>query len=196
MHLYLKISYFQRCHVCGSEVRLGFLHHECKKKSFLDGLIFLTVYNKLSKDLVHKGKYNGEYSIFYELGEIMKQYFNKFYSFPDVVFSYVPSYRKKERLRGFNQAEILSKTISNNSLELLERTRDTPTQASMGEKNRSANLKNAFKIKYNLNDLKTILLIDDVYTTGSTLEECARTLKNEKTDIKVFAFTFAKARIR
>src|SRR5438046_6706931 len=94
----------------------------------------------------------------------------------------VPLHRTRQRERGFNQAsllaELLSAQISIQSKPLLERIRYTTTQTALDRTERMENLHNAFRLRKNTNvrDLR-VLLIDDVLTTGSTLNECARILK-------------------
>lgn len=100
----------------------------------------------------------------------------------------VPLAKKRLRQRGFNQAEIIARSFASgdrNSFQLdtqtLYKTRDTESQVSLrGKSQRLKNLANAFKInkKRKLKG-KTIILIDDVVTTGATLEECARCLRKK-----------------
>ncbi len=185
----------QYCHVCSGEVRLGFVHKECSSKTNLDGLIFVSVYNRLVRDLIHKGKYSKEFSIFEDLGIIMKQFVEKYYSFDNVLISFVPSHRSKERIRGFNQAKILANAFSNGAeIELIKRIKKTKTQVGMTEEERANNLKDAFKLeKFQLGN--DVIIIDDVFTTGSTLEECAKLIKSKYPKMKVYGLTFAKTRI-
>jgi competence protein ComFC len=103
----------------------------------------------------------------------------------------------RKRERGFNQAsllaELLSAQISIQSRPLLERIRYTTTQTALDRAERMENLHNAFRLRKNMNvrDLR-VLLIDDVLTTGSTLSECARVLKDAGV-ISVHAATAARA---
>ncbi len=133
--------------------------------------------------------------MFEDLGKIMKQFVHNFYSLGEFEVTYVPSHKAKQAKRGFNQAEILAKEINESYLNLLERVKETKTQAGMSELERLGNLKNGFV----LNDVnlksKTIVIVDDVYTTGSTLEECARVIKAKHPEVKVYGFTFARSRI-
>jgi competence protein ComFC len=109
----------------------------------------------------------------------------------------VPLHSARERERGFNQAqllaELLSRKISVPLRRALERIRYTTTQTEFDRAERMENLRNAFRLrkKMNVRDLR-VLLIDDVLTTGSTLSECARVLK-EAGAISVHAATAARA---
>jgi len=94
----------------------------------------------------------------------------------------VPLHRKRLRERGFNQSLLLARALSRNfSLKLdfssLQRRIHTQPQISLGKEDRAANVRNAFEVlrKADIADSR-ILLVDDVYTTGSTVRECARVL--------------------
>lgn len=94
----------------------------------------------------------------------------------------VPIHRKKQVSRGFNQAEVLAKEVS--SLisipvdgELLKRVRKTLPQKELNDEERRKNLINAFQIGKKGVKYKKIILVDDIYTTGSTIDACSRVLK-------------------
>lgn len=94
----------------------------------------------------------------------------------------VPISRRHLHRRGFNQSELLASQIAKLldlplQTNLLIRTKETPAQSELSREEREKNLLCAFKVK-NANQLKNrnILLVDDVYTTGSTCRECTRVL--------------------
>src|SRR5260370_5334954 len=94
----------------------------------------------------------------------------------------VPLHPARERERGFNQAtllaELLAARVSIPSRHLLERIRYTTTQTALDRTEPMANVHNAFRLRKNANVRGLhVLLIDDVLTTGSTLNECARILQ-------------------
>jgi competence protein ComFC len=109
----------------------------------------------------------------------------------------VPLHPARERQRGFNQArllaELLSAHVSIQAKSALERIRYTTTQTAFDRAERMENLHGAFRLRKNadVRDLH-VLLIDDVLTTGSTLSECARVLK-EAGARSVHAATAARA---
>jgi competence protein ComFC len=109
----------------------------------------------------------------------------------------VPLHPARERERGFNQAvllaELLSARMAIHSKLALERIRCTTTQTAFDRAERMENLRGAFRLRKNadVRDLR-VLLIDDVLTTGSTLSECARVLK-EAGARSIHAATAARA---
>jgi len=109
----------------------------------------------------------------------------------------VPLHPARQRERGFNQAQLLAESFSaKTSVPLrlaIERIRYTTTQTAFDRAERMENLRGAFRLRKNMRvrDLR-VLLIDDVLTTGSTLSECARVLKDAGA-ISVHAATAARA---
>lgn len=97
----------------------------------------------------------------------------------------VPLHSRKARERGYNQAELLAEALARAAggatrIEmLLRREIDTVTQTAFDRRARSANLKNAFALVRGatINPRSRYILVDDVFTTGSTLNSCARTLR-------------------
>lgn len=95
----------------------------------------------------------------------------------------VPMTKKRKSKRGYNQCEILIRIIAKAfnmkaTPELLIKTRNTPPQVGLNYQQRKTNLNGAFAVnkKFNVKD-KTVLICDDVFTTGSTLNECSKVLK-------------------
>ena len=96
----------------------------------------------------------------------------------------IPMYKGKVQQRGYNQAEEFAKYLSHYSNITLDKTSlirvsDTKPQKGLSRNQRSSNLKNAFAIKpETLKGVKSVLLVDDIYTTGSTMDACSRLLKS------------------
>lgn len=129
---------------------------------------------------IYKFKYGGrrEYADYY--GEQIAEYLGDFIRKvkPDALIP-IPLHRKRLNKRGYNQAEELAKAIGKYTgipmeSKLLKRVRNTTAMKQLSPGERRANLKNAFIISGNSVKLRTIIIIDDIYTTGTTLDEAAR----------------------
>lgn len=128
----------------------------------------------------HKKQYSPQLAFF--LSKCIEQ------NYPDMVFdciTYVPMHNIAEKKRGYNQCELLAKDLSKlmnlPCHQMLIKTKATKPQHSLNAKLRSTNLNGAFKVSdKKLVKGKSILLIDDIVTTGSTLGECAKTLQKAK----------------
>ncbi len=108
----------------------------------------------------------------------------------------VPLHIRRLRWRGFNQALLLAKPLAKRfgvPLDpfILRRTRATPPQVSLGEADRRRNIAGAFAVRIpGLVRDRSALLVDDVYTTGATVNECARALRRagaRRVDVLVLA---------
>ena len=104
----------------------------------------------------------------------------------DAILVPVPLHARKLRERGYNQSELIVKEIGKRfscetAINLLKRTIDTPSQTQFNRKERYRNLRNAFSIEPNVaaETKKRYILVDDVFTTGSTLNACASVLRKE-----------------
>jgi len=115
----------------------------------------------------------------------------------------VPLHRKRLNYRGFNQAEVIARAVANKLtnrnaevIDLLERTRETQQQAKLNKEERHKNLKDAFilnkKCVHQYSPKNLYFLVDDVCTTGSTLENCAEVLKKNGFK-KVYGLVIARA---
>lgn len=94
----------------------------------------------------------------------------------------IPISRKRQRMRGYNQAEVIADQIGaycNLKVypDYLVREKETRPQKELNDRERKNNVKNAFHISENEVQLKKILLVDDIYTTGTTLDEAAWVLR-------------------
>ena len=99
----------------------------------------------------------------------------------------VPIHPRKKRSRGYNQAAILAAELGKRLKipvysDYLVRDIDTNPQKELNDKERMKNLKKAFKISQNRIKLKKILLVDDIYTSGATIEACTRILLAENAE--------------
>ena len=152
--------------------------------------------------IIHYLKYNG----FFKLGVFLGGYFGNEYikTFPRVrhydIICPVPLFKTKLRERGYNQSEYICNGI--NSVlnihqinELVVRIRHTKSQTNLKYFERLSNVKDAFQINPEYKNIisgKSVLLVDDVMTTGATINEVIKVLRNE--DVKeISALTIASA---
>ena len=132
---------------------------------------------------IYRFKYGGrqEYASFY--GEQVAEYLGDFVRSirPDALIP-IPLHKKRKRTRGYNQAELLAQAIGDGLgvpvyNDFLVRVKNTVPLKYENPEERQNNLKKAFNIRQNDVKLEKVILIDDIYTTGSTIDEAARTLK-------------------
>ena len=187
----------------------GQTHPICRRRFGLDGLWSLGVYFDPLKKAIQKLKYEPQLVRDYApvLVDIMLEYWVRFQPFildqikKDKGVGWavvpVPLHWFRENKRGFNQSkllgQILSKKLGLAYSEALKRIRYTKPQVDLKGKQRKKNIFNAFEItsNYTLSPKPYTLLIDDVWTTGSTMRECCYALKRAGAK-KVWALTLAR----
>ncbi|MFA5872139.1 MAG: phosphoribosyltransferase family protein [Parcubacteria group bacterium] len=189
----------------------GNLCAHCKenKESWLDGLLVASSYNNsLLKNILHSFKYRFISSLSEPLSKIMlSSLVGSDFTIPHFIIP-VPLHKKKLRYRGFNQSLLLANAISDNLTppikiavaDILERKKHTRAQMEIKNyQQRIQNVKNIFELKPGFDKLliknKIVLLVDDIATTGATLQECARILKENEVK-KVFAVVVARQAVK
>lgn len=183
----------QECPVCRSPyARGGSVCKLCRKKTALDGMLVATPYkNRLVEHLIHTLKYRFIEALAEPLAKILIRSLNHHsLPLPDLILP-VPLHPKRLRYRGFNQAELIAQALEQHltpglnlnlyQKDILIRVRFTkPQMQTSSRQERLENLAGAFQVvPQTIPKLrnKEIWLIDDVTTTGTTLEECAKVLK-------------------
>ena len=191
----IDISTSQHCPFCSPAkiVLDGKTCYSCRKSKKLTGLFCAASYqNLIIKKLISQFKYEPCIKeLAKPLASLIIQHFQLldypppfFRDRSDFVLIPVPLHKKRLKWRGFNQAEEISHQLSlffKMSLisDVLLKTKQTLPQVELSGKERTDNVKSAFVCQNkNLIKEKKILLVDDVFTTGSTMEECARVLKD------------------
>ena len=138
-------------------------------------------YDGRMKEIIHALKYERRRSISPRLGALMRECGSSLLSNTNFVVP-VPLHPRREYERGFNQAEDLAMHLGPPVVRMLRRVRHTPSQIELPKHQRQQNVKDAF----GLNPVAecrfafsgSVVLVDDVSTTGSTLEACAKVLKS------------------
>ena len=175
------------CMKCGSllDDETVTICEDCMKRphEFMSGRAAF-VYDDILKESLYRYKYGGraEYADYYA-GEMAKRLGSYIRSCKADAIIPIPLHKSRLRKRGYNQAELLAERISACldipvRTDILKRTAKTTVQKSLGARQRQNNLKKAFKIESDVVKLKNILLVDDIYTTGSTIDAAAGCLKD------------------
>ncbi len=152
----------------------------------MDRLLVGLPYQGLVQKCLKKVKYKSNWDIVECLYKLCR-----FEDFPEMVATYVPMWKKKEQERGFNQAEIVAKLVARgNQIKLLERCRETKPMFGLSKPERQKNIENVFRFVGESCPEK-VLLVDDVWTTGATMRECAKVLKQNGVKI-VWGLTIAR----
>lgn len=181
----------QVCPSCGRKSAYGERHLRCTDRS-LDGVVSLYAYDGLVKRIIEKAKHKGCFDLLNELisGESKwgdrqdLSHWSRWVKENEPVIVPVPLGRRKERERGFNQAEIIGLRLGQNlGLKVkngLVRIKDADKYTGRNRAEREKILNGAFMVrpqfKSGLKDQK-VLLVDDIWTTGATLRECGRVLR-------------------
>jgi len=199
----LKFIKSPYCSRCGRAFSGGGGNHLCglclKSSWAFDRARFLFFYEEVIAKLIHDLKYSGKTqgrSTFKRLSEQSDVLDDL--NVPDFILP-VPLHIKRLRKRGFNQALVLAKLLFPNEKRkirhnILLRKTDTPAQAGLNGVERRKNLRNAFVID-KASELigKKVLILDDVFTTGSTVNECAKVLKAAGcTNVEVLTICFSE----
>lgn len=174
------------CYYCDKASPFGLTHPGCKKKDGIDGHLSLYLYTGLFKKILHESKYKGAHQVLttlLSLNELCKQREILIWKqlFSPLVVS-VPLHTNRLKQRGFNQSEIIAEKFTSAGFTIgscLLRVGDTPHLANIKNKNtRKHQIRSAFKFKGEYIP-RSVVLVDDVITSGATLLECAKTLKQK-----------------
>ena len=175
----------QWCESCLSEIlRNKNLAYDAEVRRYISPIVAIGKYDKGLKDLIHELKYQNDfaalpyiYTVLDRLDDEWQQFFADF----DYVIP-VPLHAEKLKRRGFNQVDRIfspwAKAHGLHYADILIRTKKTKSQYSLNPSERSINLHAAFALKKDISVANAkCLLLDDIFTTGSTLKNCAKVLK-------------------
>jgi len=190
------------CEDCFSILDISTNHQRFKGKNLTDLYFPVNYENFLVKKLIQNFKYPPLIKeLKKELALIIISHLlllDKKPDFSDFVLVPIPLSKKKLRWRGYNQAEEIARELANFLKiplisDCLVKIKETKDQVELSEKERRENVKGAFFVK-NREEIfgRNILLVDDVFTTGATMEEAARVLKEAGAE-KIVGIVIAKA---
>lgn len=177
-----KKSLCKKCELLIKEYEINKIE-QCKNKYF-DHQIKLYKYENIIRDKIIDYKFHEKayLSATFEKMIIKNEKIYSFLKKYDIIL-YVPMFKKHKLLRGYNQAELIAKRMSKTLGIHLEKNnlikiKDTKKQSTLTKAQRRINIKNVFKVsKPEKIKNKRIILFDDIYTTGSTVNECSRVIK-------------------
>jgi ComF family protein len=204
-HCFAKINFIKSplCHCCGipylGDEESNHLCGNCisTKPHFISARA-VGQFDGVLLDAIHQFKYRGNIAIGKALGELMAE--NEYPSLNIKEYSLiipVPLHLKRLKERGFNQSAILAKTLAKKfrmplDITSFKRCAYTEPQVRLKKQEREANVKGAFEVTDRRKIAgQKVILVDDVYTTGNTVKECARMLVKNKAE-QVAVLTLAR----
>ncbi len=187
------------CLKCGAEKQENNCRF-CRENDFIfDEARSIFHFGKNLQILIHDLKYDEMTKVAVLLGKYTADYLLSSNPFGKIdLIAPVPLHKVRKRHRGFNQAELLTREISErmnwkHTPDLILRNRFTQTQTKLGRKDRHKNVSGAFILNSNYDiKNKNILIVDDVFTTGATVNSISAILKDNEVN-KVFVLTIARA---
>lgn len=206
--------YPNRCPFCGKIIEWdGYYCGECAEKglftpyddgndsfAFIDEFTAVCVYDETVKPIIRDMKENSSGYAVSAVAKLMSDKISQRGMTAGIdVITYVPMFRKDEHIRGYNQAKLIAREISELTAVPLVTALKKPKRTEYDQKDldfiqRRENIKGAFAVSENISG-KRVLLIDDIATTGATISEAAKVLKNSGA-LYTAAAVFAKTKSR
>lgn len=188
----------QVCKICGKPLENCDLCPDCMEYTHIfECNISVFEYDELIKSLIARFKYYKERQLSKVFTKYMYTYIKNNGIKFDVIIP-VPLHSSKIDERGYNQSELLARDLSYKfdtiMIKAIRRIKKTMTQTALNKEERRKNVSGAFKVvQSNMIRNKNILLIDDILTTGSTLDECAKILMKSGAS-RIYTATIATGR--
>jgi len=184
------------CYICRKISPQYLTHNLCKREISLDSVIVLWEYNELSSSILKKYKYGGVYDVQITLSEIVRERISELKNILTIrensLVCPVPISRGRLMERGFNQTEKFGKIVAQElkclfTNDFIAKKDSDNTHQSLLDREERISHKGDFYIRNNylFKSLTEIIIVDDVITTGSTLEQIARCIKKENKNILV-----------
>jgi ComF family protein len=187
----------QICKICGAPLKYGDQCNNCQKNQpYFNQLRSVATYEGPTREAIRHLKYKSGITLGEPLAKLMYDKVQDQKWNIDLVVP-VPLSQKRRSARGYNQAAILAFPLSlflniKYSSVAVFRIKDTKSQVGLNAEARQENVLNAFRADRNKVKGKRILLVDDVTTTGATINACAKALSQADADV-IYAITLAKA---
>ncbi len=181
---------------------MGLTHPGCKKENSIDGFVAFYLYNGFMKKIIKHIKYRLASDIFKEFCSIIQpEIYKKLIFYKQIcgngLLQPIPLHSTKLKSRGFNQALLIANFFKSilqfPIVDFFERAKPTRSQAKMeNRRSRYFNIKGAFKLRENARPFgKSIIVVDDVVTSGYTAMELSKAIKQRGAD-RVYVIALAK----
>lgn len=188
----LEFIFPPKCGICG-KIGEGYICNNCYNmfvinkiyKNYNRERFHMLKYEGIIRDKLIEYKFNDKphlYRMFYEI-LIKDKNACDFLKGYDIIIP-VPIHKKRKSLRGYNQSELIAKKLSDRFkmpmyIDVLKKQINTIPQSSLGKKARKSNAQNVYKVD-NMQKIKkkNVVILDDIYTTGATANECIKVLKD------------------
>lgn len=209
--MFESFLYPKVCGFCNKILEDGYICEECKQNikcinseyipfvqtSYFDKLYCSYEYVGIVRKKILDYKFNHKKYLCKTFAESMIEKLESDSLKYDMIIA-VPTSIKRKMQRGYNQSELIARLVAKSIKipyvkNVIIKAKRNATQSKLGRNERIKNVKNAFKITKDVNN-KKILLIDDIYTTGATVNECSKLLKKAGA-IEITVFTVARATI-
>ncbi len=199
---YGKIEFLSaKCSICSGDLVEGICNICSSRKFYIDKNITITEYSGIMKEILHNYKFNKRRRLYKLLSLLSIEEVSKWQYLFNIITS-VPINKKKKWDRGFNQSELIARDIAKKLKKvyfpILKERYHFKSQKELGYRNRFLNILDRYKIKNAKRKRITgmsVLIVDDVFTTGATINECARILKTFGAE-KVYSLTIARTNIK
>ncbi len=192
------------CRCCGRKLKEGEVCGDCRgSRPLFDQARGVSIYRGLIKDLLLRFKYYHAVDLVRPLGALLYYYFRKYYLEYSIDYIIpIPLHRERLEMRGYNQAKLLAQYLHDRTgipllTGFLLREINTAPLFNLNLKERAVVLSGVFSIEDSENIRgKSVLLVDDILTTGSTVNEVSCLLKEEAKVKRVYVLTVSTARLR
>lgn len=209
----LNLIYPPTCGICG-KLNSNFLCNKCQKQLesqakfkveknqnanyYFQEHLYIFEYQGMIRKVILNYKFNDKSYLYKTIVNFLlkNQKFFQILENYDIIVS-VPTSRKRKKERGYNQSELIAKEIAQKTSieynnQCLFKTKNIIEQSKLNKEERQKNIQGVYKLhNQKMLQNKKILLIDDIYTTGSTVNECSRILKQAQPK-KIGVLTLAK----
>ena len=193
------------CDVCGKKLILEDKEvcKNCQQQTYyFDRARSVAIYDGIFRELIMEFKYEGRKELSKVLVELLYLYFKEYYNNLSIdVIIPVPLHPKRRQIRGYNQAQLLAAGIHEKIKVLLRtdcvlRVKNNPPLYTLNSVQRQQILEDGFTINNDINiEGKNVLLIDDILTTGSTVNQVSSILKKQGRVNQVYVLTLATGQV-